>query len=433
MSDFIQIKCPNCGAPLVNADPTALSYKCPYCGTEFFNPNIKEQMQDAYVFPVNIDIQNFWQNVKNTLASAEDIPLDFLDPRIFSSKNVGMYYVPFYVFKGIIHSSWSCDFVTRVERERTKRDGTRETYYERVFTPGSGSPSGNYEYLCSGTENPDQRLDSFFRKYKQEMLGSLGKAKMATQGSLQGKVLPATDLQSLWKDRVEEHINKLGDDMCMGQAAQHRGQIRGFTSTTSIDRKEEMLYYLPVYILEVEYNEQKYYIIQDASNAFTATSLPTDKEYVGQKNELVETKKKNLKSDPISTLGPLAFLFGYGAIAFFGGSMLWKIIVGVCLWLILLLGEEDRYKTNHFIVAVAFFIPFAIFQAMDIGDDFWAFVCNFCIPLVISEIPAISYTSKESEKNKAHNKIVNDEFNKAMSSLTNERENERKLRVEGLS
>lgn len=69
---------------------------------------------------------------------------------------------------------------------------------------------------------------------------------------------------------------------------------------------------------------------------------------------------------------------------------------------------------------------------MDIGDDFWAFVCNFCIPLVISEIPAISYTSKESEKNKAHNKIVNDEFNKAMSSLTNERENERKLRVEGL-
>lgn len=433
MSDYIQITCPNCGAPLVNADPTALSYKCPYCGTEFFNPNIKEQTQDAYLFPVNIDINNFWQNVKDALASAEDIPLDFLDPRIFSSKNVELYYVPFYVFKGIMHSSWSCDFVTRVERERTKRDGTRETYYERRYTPGSGSPSDNYEYLCSGTESQDQRLDNFFSQHKRELLGSLGKAKTATQGSLQGKVLPATDLQSLWKERVEGYINKLGNDMCMGQAAQHQGQIRGFTSTTSIDRKEEMLYYLPVYILEVEFNEQRYYIMQDASNAFIATSLPTDKEYVGQKKELVETKNKNLKSDPISTLGPLAFLFGYGVIAFFGGSMLWKIIVGVCLWLILILGEETRYKTNHFVVALAFFIPFAFFQAMDIDSGFWALVCNFCIPLAISEIPAISYTSKESEKNKAHNKIVNDEFNKAMSSLTNERENERKLRIEGLS
>ena len=94
MSDFIQIVCPNCGAPIPNADPLAISYKCPYCGAEFFNPNVKENIREAYVFPVNIDEQAFRENVKNILVSEEDLPLDFIDSRLLFTSEAKLCYFP---------------------------------------------------------------------------------------------------------------------------------------------------------------------------------------------------------------------------------------------------------------------------------------------------------------------------------------------------
>lgn len=192
------------------------------------------------------------------------------------------------------------------------------------------------------------------------------------------------------------------------------------------------MYYLPVYILGVEYNGEKYHIMQDASNAFTDTKLPTDQEYMGRKNKLTEERNGNLKGNPSTVLGPLVFLLGFGAIALFGGSLLWRIIIGVALWGILAFLEESRYKASHLVAAVAFFIPFAIFQFIDIHSGFWAFVCDFIVPLIIGELPALSYLGTENEKNEAHNKIVNDEYDKAMTSLTTDRASRRKLRIEGL-
>lgn len=414
-----------------HADPTALHYKCPFCGNEFFNQGIKAQKQDAYVFPVTIDSQDFMQNVKDVLKSEEDIPLDFIEPKIFSSHKLGLYYVPFYVFTGLLHSSWSCDFVTQVERERTKYNGERQTFFEKRYTPGSGNPTDKYRQLSVGFSIKDEKLSNLLFHNTSGILGSLGKAKPAGAETLVGKVIPTADKETVWNS-VEGILRDQGDRLCRLQASQHNGDISGFSSTTSVERKEERLYYLPVYILEVEYEGGTYYIMQDAANAFIETKLPKDQEYIGRKNELENTKNKNLKSDPSSAFGPLAFLLGYGIIALFGGSLLWKIIIGIVLWGILILLEESRYKASHIIVVVAFFIPFVIFQLIDIHDGFWAFVCDFVVPLVISEIPALSYTAKENEKNEAHNKIVTDDFNKAMSSLTNDRANKRRLRIESL-
>lgn len=432
MSDFIQIVCPNCGAPIPNADPLAISYKCPYCGAEFFNPNVKENIREAYVFPVNIDEQAFRENVKNILVSEEDLPLDFIDSRLLFTSEAKLCYFPFYVFWGITHSSWNCDFVTEVERERTNYNGQKQTYFEKRYTPGNGISTENYEMLFDGMADKDNKIARFFSNHNSDLIHSLSNAHLMTEGSLKGIVMPAVDMQTLWRDEVEGRLTAQGDFACRNQASNHAGKISGFSSTTSIERQDEKLYYLPVYVLEVNYKNEVYYFIQDASNAFTETCLPKDQEYIDKKRSVKAERDRNIKSNPSNIFGPVAFLIGYGAFALFNAKMLWEVIGGCVLWLIVLCIEESRYRHSHILPAIIFFALFAVFQFIDVRHGFWGFTCHFIIPLVASEIPALSYYNRESEINEANNSMVRDKFNKTMKALTDDRADKRRIRVNNL-
>ena len=286
--------------------------------------------------------------------------------------------------------------------------------------------------LFDGMADKDNKIARFFSNHNSDLIHSLGNAHLMTEGSLKGIVMPAADMQTLWRDEVEGRLTAQGDFACRNQASNHAGKISGFSSTTSIERQDEKLYYLPVYVLEVNYKNEVYYFIQDASNAFTETCLPKDQEYIDKKRSVKAERDRNIKSNPSNIFGPVAFLIGYGAFALFNAKMLWEVIGGCVLWLIVLCIEESRYRHSHILPAIIFFALFAVFQFIDIRHGFWGFTCHFIIPLVASEIPALSYYNRESEINEANNSMVRDKFNKTMKALTDDRADKRRIRVNNL-
>ena len=257
--------CPSCGAELICDDTTAAT-ACPYCGNPSVVPGqFSGALRPDYVIPFRVEKNQAVSILKDLFRKKILIPREFLDTHTI--EKIQGIYVPFWLYDGEVSGNYRFD-ARNIRIFRTGDWEVTETSHYRVNR--SGSLQFEKVPVDASSKMPDAYMESI-EPFDYSQLKPFSAAFLP--GYLADKY-----------DVTVEDSNKRADERCirsLDDAVQNT--VIGYTSCTLRARnttlKRGKVHYalLPVWLLNVKWNDKTYLFAINGQSGKAAGTIPASK------------------------------------------------------------------------------------------------------------------------------------------------------------
>ncbi len=292
-----EIKCKNCGGELQFLSAEKL-LKCGFCGSKFLLDDIKDveiKNPDA-IIAFKSNQAEIKEALVTWLKQQKFIPDDI---EKISITNFSSVYIPLYFFKVKYSVDWTATSIfyedeTFQAYEQVYKDGgmrnvpVTKTRQVKRNTPANGRLNLNYDYIELASSNLDDEVvfcKNVFNKYKNNTT-KISDSVIAQHILEPFTVLPEDchrSIEKALKDHIKSDISRTipGDS------------FKGLNWSVDELEFKEKRYYIPVWIITYEYNNEKYKCILDGVDLKLATGAkPEDPEKIKQEEEEIERKER---------------------------------------------------------------------------------------------------------------------------------------------
>lgn len=292
-----EIKCKNCGGELQFLSNEKM-LKCGFCGSKFLLDDIKDveiKNPDAIIV-FKSDQSSIKESLITWLKQYKFIPDDIEKVSITDFSSL---YIPLYYFNVKYSVDWTATSIfyedeTFESYEQVYKDGgiqnvpVTKTRQVKRNSPASGRINLNYNYVELASSNLDDET-GFCKNLFNKHMGNM--TNFSDSAIKQHKLEPFTVLPGDCHKTIENALsNKLRSDI---GSTIPGDSFKGLNWTVDeLDFKEQR-YYIPVWIVNYEYNNEKYKCLLDGiDQKLGAGSKPDDPEKIKQEEEEVERKKR---------------------------------------------------------------------------------------------------------------------------------------------
>lgn len=254
--------CPSCGAELICDEHTAAT-ACPYCGNPTVVPGkFTGTLKPDYVLPFKLDKKSAINALKKHYKGKIFLPGTFTQQQ--TVEKIQGIYVPFWLYDGIASGDFTFH-ATRVHRHTRGNQEITETSHYNVYR--SGSVAFEKVPVDASSKMPDDYMDSI-EPYDYKELKPFSSAYLP--GFLADKF-----------DVSVEDSNKRADTRFTGTLeSEMTKSVTGYSSCVAVSRsvrlKRGKVRYamLPVWLLNVKWNNKTYLFAVNGQSGRTAGNLP---------------------------------------------------------------------------------------------------------------------------------------------------------------
>lgn len=254
--------CPSCGAELI-CDASTAATSCPYCGNPSVVPGqFSGALRPEFVIPFKLAKQDALEALKKHYKGKIFLPKTFFEKNTI--EKIQGVYVPFWLYDG----EASGDFVFEGTQVRVYTRGDveiTETNFYNVYR--SGSLAFEKVPVDASSKMPDAHMDSI------EPF-DYGELKPFSTAYLPGFLADKYDVSV-------EQSNERADQRCANTLESTiRDTVVGYsgctTKTRNVSLKRGKVHYalLPVWMLNVKWNNQNFLFAINGQNGKTAGNLP---------------------------------------------------------------------------------------------------------------------------------------------------------------
>lgn len=256
--------CHSCGGEII-ADETTAASKCPYCGNPVvMTGSLSGELRPDYVIPFKLDKKAAVESLKKHLSGKKLLPKVFKDENhIEEIKGI---YVPFWLFDADAEAAANFR-ATRIRMWSDRNYNYTETSHYAVFRAGSIS----FEHIpVDGSSKMADDLMESIEPY------NFSEAVDFQTAYLAGYLADKYDVP---KDRSSERANQR---IKSSAEAELRSTVSGYATVTPAGSSVKLssggakYALLPVWLLNTDWNGQKYTFAMNGQTGKFVGNLPTD-------------------------------------------------------------------------------------------------------------------------------------------------------------
>lgn len=257
--------CPSCGAELI-CDHTTAASACPYCGNPTVVPGqFAGSLRPDYVIPFRVNKDNAVSALKKHYSGKIFLPKTFKQQHTL--EKIQGIYVPFWLYDG----KASGDYVfhaTQVKKYTRGDKEITETNHYNVLR--SGKVTFEKVPVDASSKMPDAHMDSIEPFDYQEL-------KPFSTAYMPGFLADKYDVS------IEESKTRANERFLGTLDSEIRKSVVGYSSVTTMSRNTKLergkVHYamLPVWLLNVKWNNQDFLFAVNGQTGKTAGNLPVSK------------------------------------------------------------------------------------------------------------------------------------------------------------
>ena len=257
--------CPSCGAELI-CDETTVATACPYCGNPTVVPGqFTGALRPEFVIPFQVDKKGAIQALKKHYAGKIFLPKTFQSQH--TVEKIQGVYVPFWLFNGQAEGSFRYG-ATRSTSYTSGDQEVTETDHYHIYRDGIL----DFEKVPvdASSKMPDDYMDSI------EPF-DYGQLKPFSSAYLPGFLADKYDVTAeQCKDRADERCLSTLEKV-VGGTVQGYGTVSLEDKQVQLHRGKVQYALLPVWMLNVKWNNQTYLFAINGQSGKTAGILPVSK------------------------------------------------------------------------------------------------------------------------------------------------------------
>ncbi len=257
--------CPSCGGE-IEADENTASTKCPYCdNVVVIKASLSGDLEPDFVIPFKVDAKNAREKLERFCKGKRLLPKNFRDKSYL--KNLKGYYVPYWLFDCDADADMSFDATRTRFWSDSDYNYTETSHY---LVTRSGSMSFCHVPVDGSIEMEDETTESV-EPFDYEELAEFNPAYLAGY---------ETDKYDVEPEKAEERAKQR---LFRSSEEALRNTVHGY-GTVSVNRcqvrsKNGKVIYalLPVWLFETVYNKKKYQFAINGQTGKMVGELPVDK------------------------------------------------------------------------------------------------------------------------------------------------------------